>query len=154
METGNEGADRADLQVDVVTSEAHTGAPAGVGVTPTAQWACPNNVFAQPRAGGDGYDLHGFTGGGVEVALCGRATLATAHALYELGLLRAEAPAQFHTQSDALVASCQADGAIEMGFPLQQAVQINRSAAPISSGLGGVGWITSLRLARKRRSGG
>src|SRR5688572_11885277 len=41
-------------------------------------------AFVSPRAGGDGFDLRWFTPA-VEVDLCGHATLASAHVLWEAG---------------------------------------------------------------------
>jgi PhzF family phenazine biosynthesis protein len=52
----------------------------------------------------------------VEVDLCGHATLATAHALLEEGLLRREETARFHTRSGVLTASFDGDF-IELDFP-------------------------------------
>jgi PhzF family phenazine biosynthesis protein len=51
----------------------------------------------------DGYDLRWFTPGG-EVDLCGHATLASAHYLWETGALAANKQARFHTRSGLLTA--------------------------------------------------
>ena len=53
------------------------------------------------------YDLRWFTPSGTEVDLCGHATLATAHALFELGpgAVPPETRLRFHTRSGVLVVS-------------------------------------------------
>jgi PhzF family phenazine biosynthesis protein len=51
----------------------------------------------------DGYKLRWFTPGG-EVDLCGHATLASAHYLWETGVLAANEQARFHTRSGLLTA--------------------------------------------------
>lgn len=63
-----------------------------------------------------GFDLRWYTPA-VEVPLCGHATLASAHVLWETGLLSPDAPATFHTASGVLTAENGADGWIEMDFP-------------------------------------
>jgi PhzF family phenazine biosynthesis protein len=63
----------------------------------------------------DGYDLRWFTPV-VEVELCGHATLASAHVLWEEGHLRSEQQARFHTLSGLLTAERKGDW-IEMDFP-------------------------------------
>jgi PhzF family phenazine biosynthesis protein len=63
----------------------------------------------------DGYSLRWFTPA-VEVALCGHATLASAHVLWEQGYLPADAQARFQTQSGLLTAVRDGDW-IEMDFP-------------------------------------
>jgi PhzF family phenazine biosynthesis protein len=62
-----------------------------------------------------GYDLRWFTPA-VEVDLCGHATLASAHVLWEQGELKAGEPACFHTRSGALTAMKKGTW-IEMDFP-------------------------------------
>lgn len=52
----------------------------------------------------------------IEIALCGHATLATAHALLEEGLLAAGGTANFHTMSGVLTAK-QDGELIELDFP-------------------------------------
>lgn len=65
----------------------------------------------------DGYDLRWFTPG-AEVELCGHATLASAHVLWEEGHLKAGETARFHTHSGLLLATRQGDW-IEMDFPAE-----------------------------------
>jgi len=57
----------------------------------------------------------------IEIALCGHATLATAHALLEEGLLAAGGTATFHTMSGPLTAK-RDGGLIELDFPAKAAV--------------------------------
>ncbi len=63
----------------------------------------------------DGFSLRWFTPA-VEVDLCGHATLASAHVLWETGRLAPDAPARFHTRSGLLTARRAGDW-IEMDFP-------------------------------------
>lgn len=63
----------------------------------------------------DGYHLRWFTPA-VEVDLCGHATLASAHVLWEVGHLTPTEPARFHTRSGLLTATRQGDW-IELDFP-------------------------------------
>jgi PhzF family phenazine biosynthesis protein len=64
---------------------------------------------------GEGYDLRWFTPA-AEVDLCGHATLASAHLLWEEGHLAPAATASFHTRSGILSAQRQAD-MIWLDFP-------------------------------------
>jgi PhzF family phenazine biosynthesis protein len=65
---------------------------------------------------GDGFRLRWFTPA-VEVALCGHATLASAHIMWEVGLLGATEQARFHTKSGLLTARRKGEW-IEMDFPV------------------------------------
>jgi PhzF family phenazine biosynthesis protein len=116
------------VQIDSFTSEPFAGNPAAVVLLDRAandtwlrQVAAEMNLsetaFLVPRADriGDGYDLRWFTPT-VEVDLCGHATLASAHALWQRGDLPAGAMARFHTRSGLLTAARQGDW-IELDFP-------------------------------------
>lgn len=70
-------------------------------------------AFLVPRS--DGYDLRWFTPA-VEVDLCGHATLASAHTLWETGRLAPDEIARFHTRSGLLTASRVGEW-IELDFP-------------------------------------
>ena len=70
-------------------------------------------AFLHPENGG--YRLRWFTPA-VEVALCGHATLASAHVMWEEGHLPAGQQARFHTQSGLLTADRAGDW-IELDFP-------------------------------------
>ena len=63
----------------------------------------------------NGFSLRWFTPA-VEVELCGHATLASAHILWETRTLARRHEARFHTLSGLLTATGDADG-IEMNFP-------------------------------------
>lgn len=54
----------------------------------------------------------------VEVTLCGHATLATAHVLYQRGLLEPQASHMFDTLSGQLQVRQHEEGMLEMDFPL------------------------------------
>ncbi len=112
------------FQVDAFTDRPFHGNPAAVCLLEAArdeEWmqsvAAEMNLaetaFVSPRE--DGYDLRWFTPT-CEVDLCGHATLATAHALWETKRLPAGVTARFHTKSGWLTAS-QRDGLIELDFP-------------------------------------
>jgi len=112
------------IQVDAFTDRPFAGNPAAVCILPTAaEPAWMQNVaremnlaetaFVVPRNGE--YDLRWFTPA-VEVDLCGHATLASAHVLWEDGLLKTTAQARFHTKSGLLTAD-RRDSWIELDFP-------------------------------------
>ena len=112
------------LQVDAFTSEAFRGNPAAVCLLEgerDARWmqdvAAEMNLsetaFLLPRE--DGFSLRWFTPA-AEVALCGHATLASAHALWEEGVLAPQEIARFHTLSGLLTAERRGD-LIELDFP-------------------------------------
>jgi len=76
----------------------------------------------------DGFNLRWFTPT-LEVDLCGHATLASAHVLWEMGYLKPSEEARFHTRSGLLNAS-KKGGLIELDFPSEPAEE-----APVPSGL-------------------
>jgi predicted PhzF superfamily epimerase YddE/YHI9 len=67
------------------------------------------------RAMPDGFNLRWFTPK-AEVPLCGHATLAAAHVLWETGLLNSDQIARFHTRSKLLFAR-QVENRIEIDLP-------------------------------------
>ncbi|MDZ4158661.1 MAG: PhzF family phenazine biosynthesis isomerase, partial [Anaerolineaceae bacterium] len=79
----------------------------------------------------DGYRLRWFTPS-VEVDLCGHATLASAHMLWETGKLDAAAEARFHTRSGLLTASRRGDW-IELDFPATPAPPAEPPAALVDA---------------------
>src|SRR5260221_3474279 len=114
----------AIVQVDAFTSEPFAGNPAAVCVLPGERDAGWMQLVAREmnlsetaflRAQEDGFDLRWFTPS-VEVDLCGHATLASAHVLWESGLLARTKQARFHTRSGLLTADVRGDW-IEMDFP-------------------------------------
>ncbi|MGD0774178.1 MAG: PhzF family phenazine biosynthesis protein [Candidatus Solibacter sp.] len=122
------------VQVDAFTSRLFAGNPAAVCVLPEApaeQWMrdvaremnLSETAFVVPRQGvvrDDGYNLRWFTPA-VEVDLCGHATLASAHVLWEDGHLPQGRQARFHTRSGLLTADRRGEW-IEMDFPAKIAV--------------------------------
>jgi predicted PhzF superfamily epimerase YddE/YHI9 len=111
-------------QVDAFTVKPFAGNPAAVCPLPgprDAAWmqhvALEMNLSetAFLHAESDGYRLRWFTPG-VEVDLCGHATLASAHILWEQGFLPPDKQARFHTKSGLLTADRHGD-AIQLDFP-------------------------------------
>ncbi len=111
-------------QVDAFTEEPFKGNPAGVCLLRgPAETAWMQRVAAEmnlaetafPLAEGDGFRLRWFTPK-VEVKLCGHATLATAHILWEQGILPAGREARFQTLSGLLTARRDGD-LVELDFP-------------------------------------
>jgi predicted PhzF superfamily epimerase YddE/YHI9 len=111
-------------QVDAFTSRPFAGNPAAVLLLPQerdARWM--QQVAAEMNLaetaflvkGDDGFALRWFTPT-LEVDLCGHATLASAHALWESGTLPTGEQARFHTKSGLLTARRAADW-IELDFP-------------------------------------
>jgi PhzF family phenazine biosynthesis protein len=72
-------------------------------------------AYLVPR-GDDVFALRWFTPE-VEVDLCGHATLASAHVLYETQRLARTAPVVFQTRGGELRASAEPDGAVRLDFP-------------------------------------
>ena len=112
------------IQVDAFADRAFTGNPAAVCILPAPReegWmrsvAAEMNLSetAFLHAEEDGWRLRWFTPE-VEVALCGHATLATAHVLWEDGHLAEDEVARFHTKSGLLTAR-RAGEWIELDFP-------------------------------------
>jgi PhzF family phenazine biosynthesis protein len=111
-------------QVDAFTEKPFSGNPAAVCFLPKdkeAGWMqavgkemnLSETAFLLKQE--DGYNLRWFTPA-VEVDLCGHATLASAHILWETGILRREEQARFHTRSGLLTAFSKG-GEIELNFP-------------------------------------
>jgi PhzF family phenazine biosynthesis protein len=116
------------VQVDAFTSTPFAGNPAAVCILPYAadeQWMrdvaremnLSETAFLHPENGG--YRLRWLTPA-IEVDLCGHATLASAHVLWEDGHIPEDAAARFHTRSGLL--TCRRAGNwIEMNFPAKAA---------------------------------
>lgn len=112
------------VQVDAFTDRPFAGNPAAVCILDgpreeqwmrdvAAEMNLSETAFLQRRD--DGWGLRWFTPA-VEVDLCGHATLASAHVLWQDGLLPPHAEARFHTRSGLLTAVRQG-GWIRMDFP-------------------------------------
>lgn len=136
------------VQVDAFTATPFGGNPATVCVLKTARdekWmasvAMEMNlsetaflVPAAPDANGEtAFHLRWFTPA-IEVALCGHATLASAHVLWSEGHLQPHAAARFHTKSGLLTCTRAGDW-IEMDFPATF-VQSADPPAQLSEALG------------------
>jgi PhzF family phenazine biosynthesis protein len=125
-------------QVDAFTDRPFAGNPAAVCLLPGARdprWLqdvaremnLSETAFLYPTPPGDAkpgfqpgdWHLRWFTPA-VEVELCGHATLASAHVLWQTGRLAAGETARFHTLSGLLTAKQQADGWIELDFPARR----------------------------------
>jgi PhzF family phenazine biosynthesis protein len=117
-------------QVDAFADRPFTGNPAAVCLLPEPAEAAflqdvaremnlAETAFLVRRgpAPADGWDLRWFTPT-VEVALCGHATLASAHVLWETGALPAVETARFHTLSGLLTAE-RRDDWIVLDFPAE-----------------------------------
>jgi PhzF family phenazine biosynthesis protein len=111
-------------QVDSFTDEPFRGNPAAVCVLPRpreAEWMqhvaqemnLAETAFLVRQ--GDDFGLRWFTPT-LEVDLCGHATLASAHVLWEEGWLSPDSTARFHSRSGVLTAS-RHDGLIWLDFP-------------------------------------
>jgi PhzF family phenazine biosynthesis protein len=112
------------IQVDAFTNKPFSGNPAAVCVLPEPgdeTWM--QNVAREMNLSetaflyrqGDAFNLRWFTPV-TEVDLCGHATLASAHVLWEMDHLPPEEQARFDTRSGRLTAQRQDDW-IEMDFP-------------------------------------
>src|SRR5271170_5956290 len=112
------------VQVDAFTSKHFAGNPAAVCVLPSPpdeawmrdvarEMNLSETAFLTPENGG--YRLRWLTPS-VEVDLCGHATIASAHVLWQDGHLPAGTQARFHTRSGLLLADRRGDW-IELDFP-------------------------------------
>jgi PhzF family phenazine biosynthesis protein len=115
------------FQVDAFTDRPFSGNPAGVCLIQAEHddaWMrnvaremnLSETAFVQRQE--DGFGLRWFTPQ-VEVKLCGHATLATAHVLYELGIVKPCEEIRFHTLSDLLTATKRGQW-IELDFPAKR----------------------------------
>jgi PhzF family phenazine biosynthesis protein len=114
--------------VDAFTDRPFAGNPAAVCLLtrePAERWMqqvasemnLSETAFLLPS--GDGYRLRWFTPA-AEVALCGHATLASAHVLWETGRLEPAQQARFHTKSGPLTVERSTSGLV-MNFPARPA---------------------------------
>ncbi len=133
----------AITQVDSFTDKPFRGNPAAVCLLPNPQpdsWMqlvaremnLSETAFLVRRSDGS-FDLRWFTPT-VEVDLCGHATLASAHILWEEGHLSPDQRARFHTRSGMLEATKKGSW-IEMDFPANPSKRV-ASVAALESALG------------------
>ena len=112
------------FQVDAFTDQMFAGNPAAVCIMPesadddwmqniAAEMNLSETAFLHKQK--DGYNLRWFTPN-VEVDLCGHATLASAHILWETGSIAGDEQARFFTRSGLLTA-VRRGAWIEMDFP-------------------------------------
>jgi len=112
--------------VDAFTEKPFSGNPAAICILPA--WKAPHwlqsvaaemnlseTAFLVQRP--DGFDLRWFTPK-TEVDLCGHATLASAHVLWNQGIIKANEEIRFSTKSGILNAHRQGDD-IELDLPLK-----------------------------------
>jgi PhzF family phenazine biosynthesis protein len=123
------------VQVDAFTHTPFKGNPAGVCILERPapdQWMrdvaremnLAETAFLLPE--GEAYRLRWFTPTDIEMKLCGHATLASAHVLWQEGNLAKDKQARFQTLSGLLTADLE-DGWIRLDFP---AVPAQPEAAP------------------------
>lgn len=119
-------------QVDAFTHEPFKGNPAAVCILDDIKdnkWMqlvaqemnLSETAFLYPEK--DGFSLRWFTPT-AEVDLCGHATLASAHVLWENGYLRLDEQANFYTLSGLLTALAKGDW-IELNFPSEPESETN-----------------------------
>lgn len=120
------------FQIDAFTSEPFKGNPAAVCILEQpadVQWMqnlaremnLSETAFLVPTP--EAFDLRWFTPT-TEVDLCGHATLASAHALWEARLVQPEQPACFNTRSGLLTAHRRGEW-IELDFPTNTVATIS-----------------------------
>lgn len=143
--TQPEKAEIPVLVVDAFTTEPFRGNPAGVVLLErpradewmqsfAAEMKHAETAFLLPEEGG--FHLRWFTPLS-EVDLCGHATLASAHALWETGTLEAGHDARFRTRSGLLTAR-QTRAGIDMDFPAQPPRAVEECDSEGGTGLVGL----------------
>jgi PhzF family phenazine biosynthesis protein len=101
-----------------------------------AEMNLSETAFLRRAENGRAFALRWFTPV-VEVPLCGHATLASAHLLFEEGIVAPDDPAEFDTLSGRLTVRRTADG-LTMDFPLQPVGMVADADVPdaLRDGLG------------------
>jgi PhzF family phenazine biosynthesis protein len=128
------------IQVDTFTDKPFSGNPAAVCILPEQRderWM--QNVAREMNLSEtaflyrqkDGFSLRWFTPA-VEVELCGHATLASAHVLWEENYLKSDEQARFYTLSGPLIAKRKGDW-IELDFPTEPEEQASYPAELIKA---------------------
>src|SRR5215471_7200342 len=129
--------------VDAFTSEPFRGNPAGVVLDHgdeawmqrlAAEMRHSETAFVRPRDTSGAYDLRWFTPE-VEVSLCGHATLASAHVLFETGRASTNETIEFHTRGGELRADLGPDG-ITLDFPISEPKPLDTVDADLCAALG------------------
>lgn len=130
------------FHVDAFTTTSFRGNPAAVCLLTEARPArwmqavaaelnLSETAFVVPLA--SGFGLRWFTPK-AEVALCGHATLATAHVLWQEGLAPVDVELRFKTKSGVLIATGR-DERIELNFPARPA-KVGKAPAGLTKALG------------------
>ena len=158
------------FHVDAFASAPFTGNPAAVCVLETtadpgwmqavaAEMNLSETAFLHPLDAADAgrFGLRWFTPT-VEVDLCGHATLASAHVLWETRRLPIDTPARFHTRSGTLTARRAGDAGeeVELNFPADPVAPTDPdrgvvdalAVSPRAVSRGRIGWV--LELADER----
>ncbi len=141
------------LQIDSFTDRPFHGNPAAVCLLDAPadpgwmqevarEMNLSETAFLHPKP--NAFGLRWFTPA-VEVDLCGHATLAAAHALWEEGILDPGDPILFDTLSGRLAATRRGD-AIEMDFPAESA----QTCEPPPGLLEALGRVSPVAVARNR----
>jgi PhzF family phenazine biosynthesis protein len=141
------------FQIDAFTDQPFRGNPAAVCLLDrerdaawmqnvAAEMNLSETAFLLPRS--DGWSLRWFTPAS-EVDLCGHATLASAHALWEEKILPEKDTARFHTRSGLLTAKRDGEW-IELDFPATRDQKCDAPAA-LMEALG----VTSPRYVGKNK---
>jgi PhzF family phenazine biosynthesis protein len=139
------------VQVDAFTKTPFRGNPAAICVLKkpgeehwmrslALEMNLSETAYVHPEE--DGYRLRWFTPA-VEVKLCGHATIAAAHVLWEDGIVERSAPCRFHTLSGELVAEREGDW-IRVAFPQEHTQDIpvppelaDAAGAPVANAAAG-----------------
>ena len=140
------------FHVDAFTDKPYAGNPAAVCILPegrNARWMqnvaremnLPETAFL--LKGQEGFNLRWFTPT-VEVDLCGHATLAGAHVLWEAGYLKPDQQALFSTRSGLLTAERKRKW-IELNFPAEP-----ERSAPAPRGLAAALGLTPRYVGKNR----
>jgi PhzF family phenazine biosynthesis protein len=129
------------FQVDAFSGKPFAGNPAAVCLLDAdadpvwmqdvaSEMNLSETAFVRRRDDG-AFDLRWFTPS-IEVDLCGHATLATAHVLWDEGDVSRDEAISFHTRSGVLTCHKRVDR-IEMDFPIRPVVEVDAPSALIDA---------------------
>jgi len=130
--------------IDAFTDRPFAGNPAAVCVKDAPADEAWMQLVAREMSLAETSFLHRIEGGwslrwftpAMEVDLCGHATLAAAHALWETGILTPGSAARFHTRSGWLTCTREAGGWIAMDFPKSSLKPETTSKMAVEDALG------------------
>lgn len=123
------------FSINSFTNQLDAGNPAGVCLSKSvlteekmkliaAQMNLSETAFVTPKD--NGYSVRWFTPSGVEVDLCGHATLAAAHAIWESNFLDPQQTISFDSRSGILYAT-KLNDKIQLDFPLMPIIDCEHS---------------------------